>query len=197
LYWGNSLPRLAALRQQVDPTGLFDGKQVMPSGTLPCPGSLSITGSGLTRNVLIQGYPYGQLSGMRTEVQVSGGCTLGAASGATLTSKGGQRYEAVANGGAAFSVTMSAATCSISTVSINNIICGPSATSLSSMMVEAVPVTGSTNLFKQMNTTGCTKTPLGGKCASSPGNAEAPWRGGCCAGSCVEAPDLGPGKWCV
>jgi hypothetical protein len=166
LYWGNSLPRLAALRQQVDPTGLFDGKQVMPSGTLPCPGSLSITGSGLTRNVLIQGYPYGQLSGMRTEVQVSGGCTLGAASGAALTSKGGQRYEAIVNGGAAFSVTMSAATCSISTVSINSIACGSTVTTQ--------PITTATTKTSSATALpGCTKTQPGQRCIGAPGQVRA------------------------
>jgi hypothetical protein len=128
LYWGKNLQRLATLRRQVDPNNVFDGKHPMPSGMLKCPGTLAITGSGNSRNVLIQGYPYGQLSGMSAEIQTPPGCTLSGAQRATLSSKGGGKYEAVVDGGAAFSVSMSASTCSLSVVTINGIACPAGAT---------------------------------------------------------------------
>lgn len=123
LYWGSSLQRLATLRGQLDPQEIFDGKQPMNSGSVGCPGTLSITGTGISRDILIEGYPFGQLSGMRTKVQASQGCSLDDAEGATLNDEGDGTYEAIVDGGSPFNVTMSAAACSVSVVTINGITC--------------------------------------------------------------------------
>jgi Common central domain of tyrosinase len=42
----------------------------------------------------------------------------------------------------------------------------------------------------------CTKTPVNHRCAGAPGHPAVPWLG-CCAGSCVDDPSRGWGKWCV
>lgn len=76
LYWGQNLERLALLREKMDPKGLFQNKQGLPSGELVCPAEMEVSGSGSTRKVAIDGYTLGQLSGMRLAFSLSKGCEL-------------------------------------------------------------------------------------------------------------------------
>lgn len=123
LYYGANLQRLATLRGALDPTGLFDSKQPLGIGTLECPGSLLVSGDGGSRSVVIEGYPYGQLPGMRTEFTASDGCEVNGGAGAQLTSAGGGRYEAEVDGAGAFSVTVSGDACELFVETINGIAC--------------------------------------------------------------------------
>lgn len=123
LYWGSNLQRLSTLRASLDPTALFAGKQSLGRGELSCPGSLSISGSGAVKTILIVGYPFGQLGGMKTEMQLGDGCSLVVGNGAQLTNLGPSKYEAVVDGGAGFTIKLSSASCDISVVTINGISC--------------------------------------------------------------------------
>lgn len=125
LYWRDRLPRLAALKGKLDPSGRLAVLHGLPSGRASCPGPLKVTGSGARKSVAIQGYDLGQLTGMTATFRVSYGCTVNtkAVDGASVSSVGGNVYEAVVNGINPFSVTLSSPTCKITTEKVNNIPC--------------------------------------------------------------------------
>lgn len=76
LYWGQSLPRLVALRDELDSDGVFQQNQPMPR-SLKCPGSLEISGSGSKRTIAIDGYAgLGQRPGMRIALLPSSDCSV-------------------------------------------------------------------------------------------------------------------------
>lgn len=86
LYWGQSLPRLVALRDKMDPDGVFQQNQPMPK-SLQCPGSLKTSGAERMRSLQINGYgKIGQRPGMKVAFLPSSGCSIeeNASSGAII-----------------------------------------------------------------------------------------------------------------
>lgn len=192
LYWGSGLQRLANLRQQLDPNELFTRLHSMPKGTIPCPGSVTVSGTGTRRSMQIVGYPMGQISGMRTEISLSPGCSIaqGSATGAAISSKAAGIYEAVVNGNSAFQVTLSAATCTISARSINGISCSAS-TNPPSTTTARPPVSTTTGPTVSTNST-CHNTNV--KCMGASGKPFVQWKACCKVGDqCLPVTD--PNDW--
>lgn len=73
----------------------------------------------------INPYPFGELSGLRAEVRISTGCSLGTPLGVGLLEAGMDGvYEVVAHGGRQWSLGMEGEGCELDVVSVNRIACG-------------------------------------------------------------------------
>jgi hypothetical protein len=129
LYWGQSLPRLAALKAQMDPDGMFHQIQPMPSGAVKCPGKMVVAGAPAELLLSIDGYAAGQRPGMHLHFSMPTGCTVASAVGATVveadaTGGSGIVYDAAVHSGAPFAVAVNGtAACKPTLVAINSVSC--------------------------------------------------------------------------
>jgi FAD/FMN-containing dehydrogenase len=187
LYWGQSLQRLAYLKQSIDPNGLFAHPQQVPSGKIACPGTLAVTSPASDkRSISITGYPIGQLALMRSEIQLSSGCSLvSVANGGILGTSGSvHKIEFYDNKPATITISSSnLSACNVVTVTVNSIACSGSSPTPAPAITTAP--SGS-----------CTKTAPGERCIGAPGYPAVPWLGGCCTGDCAPDAAKGWGQWC-
>lgn len=125
LYYGTSLERLAELRATLDPDGVFSNKQQMPSGDITCPGTVDFVSVSETRmQAKIEGYPFGQLTGMRVEVSVSPpDCVLTANEGAAVSRVDDDVFEMYTDSTRPWTFDKSQASCAVSLTSINGVSC--------------------------------------------------------------------------
>lgn len=129
LYWGQGLPRLAALKAQMDPNSTFQQVQPMPSGQLACPAKMSVTGAGPAYKLGVSGgYSSGQAPGMHLAFALADGCSIKSSSGAnvgkTKASGPGTVYDAELLSNAPFSVTVDGGNgCKPKLVAVNSVVC--------------------------------------------------------------------------
>lgn len=128
LYWGQSLPRLAALKSEMDPDSTFESTQPMPGGDLACPGKLSLEGADGEYTIGVDGYQFGARPGMHLAFVMASDCSVKSATNgevveADATGGSGVVYDAMHLTSGPISITVSGEECKPELVAINGISC--------------------------------------------------------------------------